>query len=72
MSLAIFDTESNTVVSRGLTSDIVDHLMYRKNWARFDRLKVIKDISDSDIIINSDFSISLKDGIEPEYLGLNY
>ena len=69
---AIYNSDSKEIVSRGLTSDMVDDLMYRQNKIKNKSLKVIKDVSEEEISIQKDGSIKLKKGITPKYLGSTY
>ena len=70
--LAIYNEDSKEIVSRGLTSDMVDDLMYRQNKIKNKNLKVIEDVSDEEISIQKDGSIKLKKGVTPKFLGLSY
>ena len=70
--IALYNTDSKTIVSRGLTSDMVDDLMYRQNKIKNKNLKVIQDVSEEEIVIQDDGSIKLKKGVEPTFLGLDY
>ena len=72
MKLAIFNTESNEIVSRCLTSDMVDYQMYGLNKVKHNYLKVIESPKDNEICINDKGSLIFKDNHKPKFLELNY
>ena len=69
---AFFNNEVNEIVGRGLTSDMIDYHLYKKNKIKDEYLKVIKNPSDDEVKINDDGSLVFKDGYKPHFLGTNY
>lgn len=69
---AMFNTKTNQIVSRGLTSDMIDYHLYKKNKVKDENLKVIQNPNDDEITINDDGSLVFKNGCEPQFLGFNY
>lgn len=71
-SYAMFNTKLNQIVSRGLTSDMIDYLLYKKNKVKDENLKVIQNPSDDEITMNDDGSLVFKNDYSPQFLGFNY
>ena len=72
MCLAFYNTKTNEIVSRGLSSDMVDYHLYQKNKINDNNLKVIKNPLDNELEIKNDGGLIFKDGNQPQFLGLNY
>jgi Ni,Fe-hydrogenase I large subunit len=69
---AFFNTKTNEIVGRGLTSDMIDYHLYKKNKIKDKYLKVIKNPSDDEVRVTDSGSLVFKDGYEPQFLGYNY
>lgn len=69
---ALFNTKTNEIVGRGLTSDIIDYHLYKKNKIKDKYLKVIKSPSNDEVIVTDSGSLVFKDGYEPQFLEYNY
>lgn len=69
---AFFNTKTNEIVGRGLNSDMIDFHLYKKNKIKDEYLKVIKNPSDEEVVVNDDGSLVFKNGYKPQFLGTNY
>jgi hypothetical protein len=72
MTYALFNTETNEIVSRGLDADKIDYLLYKKNYIKYEFLKVIENPCDNQFKINTNGSLIFKNEYKPKFLGLNY
>jgi hypothetical protein len=69
---AFFNTKTNEIVGRGLSSDMIDYHLYKKNKIKDEYLKVIKNPSNEEVMVKDDGSLVFKDGYKPQFLGTNY
>lgn len=69
--LAIYNKESKEIVSLGLTTDLVDHFMYRKGNIKKKHLSVIESPSRDKIKVVGG-AVFFRKGNDPKLLGLNY
>lgn len=72
MNLALYNTISNEVISRCLTTDMVDHQLYRNGLIKYEHIKVIESPNDCEIFITENGTIKFNCDTKPNYLGLNY
>ena len=68
---AFFNTKTNEIVGRGLTSDMIDYHLYKKNKIKNEHLKVIKNPSEDEVRV-TDGALVFKDSYEPQFLGHDY
>ena len=69
---AFFNTKTNEIVGRGVTSGMIDYYLYEKNKIKYEHLKVIKNPSDDEVKVTGSGSLVFKDGYEPQFLGYDY
>lgn len=72
--LALFNVKTKEIVSRCLTSDMIDYEFYGKNKIQFNWnfIKVIENPLDNEIEIKENGSLNFKKGYEPKFMGINY
>lgn len=72
MNYAIFNTKTNEIVGRGLTSNMIDYHLYKKNAIKDEHLKVIKNPSDTEVKVTNKGSLVFKGSYKPKFVGYDY